>query len=131
MDKIISTKKELAKSWFVMAQLFMILAGFLFVMVGVAHSSSVGTRQSLYNDLVIVQVGANQFTLAKLNGTAKDLTDDLFIAYGDIIEKNERIRFFGLIFGPILVVFSLIFWLIGRNRLRLLKKFSSSSPTKH
>ena len=93
---ILTIKIEEAKSWFVLAQLIMILAGFMFAGGGIASSNSIGIFNKLQESL---------------SSSLKDLL---------ILQINLWEYF--IIFGSALTISSLVLFIIGKYQLSKLKK---------
>lgn len=90
---------EKGKSWFILAQIFIILAGFLFTTSGLAYSSGFDA----FNRAV---------DLSLQNSTNLNTTEIIQI-YGDLTTANLRVFKGFMIFASICVFLSLLFWIVG------------------
>ncbi|MDO8741405.1 MAG: hypothetical protein Q7J54_07625 [Candidatus Woesearchaeota archaeon] len=102
-------KIELAKSWFIMAQLTMILAGFLFATGGVAWTNSLNSLNFGFN--LISDVCQNLNKSAIPTASYADLVPNL------VTSQIELARFC-ILFGVIMTIISLLFFIIGQTQLR-------------
>jgi len=115
MDKEI----ELEKSWFILAQIFIILAGFLFASGGIAWTNSINTLNTginLANDYI--QEGCK---LNNLSGIAEFRNFSLYY-YGQMTITNLELWKIFFLLGGIFLIISLVCWFLGYHKLKKLKE---------
>lgn len=131
---------EKAKSWFVLSQVLILLAGFLFASAGIAYTSAFNSFDkavvlSLDNIDRIVELRKLGLENNLTNSTQeeiKNLTDEftnlnkgLIQSYGDLTKENVELSKSFILFGFICSLLSMTAWGIGKykiNRINLYGK---------
>ncbi len=114
---------EIAKSWFVLAQITIILAGFLFASYGI-HFTNAQTSLDKTIDLTIFSIEQSKKLETNLTKDFISLSRD----YPSLVSMNLEIGRIYLIFAMILTIFSIIFFFVGQLQLKKIAK--SKSPVK-
>ena len=121
---------ELAKSWFVLSQLSMILAGFLFASAGIAWTSSINTLNTaipLTNDFIKNSNCINNFNLSSLQ---LEFRNDSIQYFGEMVTINLKIFYGFIFFAIIFVIMAIVYWFVGYDKIKKLNS-SNSQPSKH
>src|SRR3989338_1919958 len=106
---------ELAKSWFVLAQICIILAGFFFTIGGITYSNVLISSDNLINFFSKYQI---QYEDEKLPESALYFLD-LSMEYQEIrLKSNKSIIFSSMISGGIFVLLSFILWFRGHQKIK-------------
>ena len=117
-------KIEYAKSWFVLAQMSIILAGFFFAIAGVSYTNSITTLNfaidSIKKDISNYGAlqGINDSTFSEEYFNLSKLSSGY---YNQITLSNLNLVLTGMISGSISVLFGILFWIVGRYSLKNLK----------
>lgn len=124
---------EEAKSWFVLAQILMILAGFLFATAGISYNNAENSIKNIYNinSRLLPDMISMYSSLSTVNKDSSQDINELLSMYGENMNKiidlqnnmtlrNNR-RYHNSMFSASAIVFlSLIFFLIGKKRIKSL-----------
>ncbi len=104
-------KIEFAKSYFNLAEIFIILAGFSFALAGIFYNGSIETLNTGIQ--VINQIGQNpQFPISVYTNMSK--------TFQDKSDSQKALYQFCLYFGILLILFSFISWFKGRKKIKKL-----------
>lgn len=117
-------KLEKAKSWFVIAQITIILSGFLFASSGIYYSESQNTLQESYDNfwkaIEFFQKyegkKADPIVYQFINST---IEESIFTKRLESKSQEDKFVYF-LIGGIVTSIFSLLFFIIGRKKLKKL-----------
>ena len=113
-------KIELAKSWFIAAQLSIILAGFMFASAGIILSNTANT----------MNWGLNKVTEVATQNCEdlENVTNYQTIMIGSLdyvqesVESNLKVYKNLSKYGLWLIILSVIFFMVGRHRLKKIKE---------
>ena len=113
---------ELAKSWFVAAQLLIIFAGFMFATSGMAYSNANNIISRMVSNLT-----QTSFNVEDPNNIGKDIYDVLKISQ-EILRKqadsNLELSTFTLEIGGVITFLSLFCFGMGRYKIRKIKELN-------
>ncbi|MFA5952966.1 MAG: hypothetical protein WC812_00035 [Candidatus Pacearchaeota archaeon] len=102
-------KLEIAKSYFVLAQISIIFAGFLFASGGIAYNSA----NNNFDKAVSLALNSENLTMEKT-----DLYKNFIQIYGNLTNNNLQLWIWFFIIGAIFVLISFILWFIGNNNIK-------------
>lgn len=108
-------ERELAKSYFALSQIFIILAGFLFTASSVAYTNSINSLIGMLNAGVNVVTTASQLnsTIFPSNNTVA-----MFSSFGDVTLIQAKMYIYYNIAGVISVLLSIISWILGHVKIK-------------
>jgi len=116
-DKLIIEIED-AKSLFVIAQIAIILAGFMFASAGIAYSSSINQINLIHQDFYD-KVAMND----KINNYNISLgVNDISSSLGEIFKSQVKLFWGYMISGIIFTLFSFGFFFLGKYKISKLKK---------
>ncbi|MFA5953619.1 MAG: hypothetical protein WC812_03430 [Candidatus Pacearchaeota archaeon] len=111
MEEEVQLKIEEAKSWFVLAQILIILAGFMFATSGIYHNNLKQTEKMM-EDLFFQVSNSGKFTINE-----NDSYSQFIMNYQNNLGDDERKFQIKIMeykkWGEMLIMVSLILWLIG------------------
>lgn len=115
------SKIELAKSWFILAEILIILAGFFFATAGVAWSNSLSTLNlavsslddTFYNSIFLVEKNISQ----NVSQEYLNITMERNSYLAEMTLSGLGVLKFTMYFACGLVLASILCWIIGRHRL--------------
>ena len=110
---------ELAKSWFIFAQLMIIFAGFLFASGGIIY----GVTFDNFNKAMDTQLNSD-------NSSNQTLIEGTIQVYGDLANSNFKLYRLALISGFVFVIFGIALWMKGNKELKKLKEDFENGKTK-
>jgi len=117
MEEKTQIKIEEAKSWFVLAQILIILAGFMFATAGISHNNLIQTKKTLSDRRY--ELGNTSLNLN--NSWGKFVYNDFrgLILDEANFEVNKSIyNLLGLGF----IIISITFWILGKIKISRIKK---------
>jgi len=126
MDKEI----ELGKSIIQLAQIIMILSGFLFAVGGVAYTNSVNivsTSTSSINDFSGYFVGLNKSSISEEEKELLNNTIEMNQKYIDSIKPQLELMKTSFRVGGLGVIFSFIIWAFGYYKIRKVKNGTTNN----
>jgi len=114
-DKQIDLEK--AKSWFVLAQMSIILAGFIFAIVGIAYTNSLNSLNLGIDSFKIAEQNCLNNNTQFLCNSSIDITNKSI----ELIKPQINLLMTSFWFGWIFVFISIILWIWGYTRIKKLK----------
>jgi len=111
-------KIEIAKSFFVLSQIFIILAGFIFASASVYYRINIDSEMSMIKN-------ANEVIPNLLNSEEEKVWEIILSIYSNAEEaykgtslKHDKIRKKLIFLGLFLTILSILFWYIGYKKLK-------------
>jgi hypothetical protein len=108
--------EEIAKSWFVLAEILAILAG-LFAVSGGGLLFGFDDIIPTMNGVVDLCESVLEFSPEEYNGSMEICIGDSFDGFTDVIKETQSLALFLLALGFILGTLSLICWFFGRIKI--------------
>jgi len=119
-EKLLSIKIEEAKSWFVLAQIIIILAGFMFATSGI-HYANLKQTEKMMEDVFFQVSNSEKFTLNENDSYSQFIINHQNNLGND--ERNQQLKVMEYKkYGKMLIIASLLFWLIGYLKIRKINR---------
>ncbi len=134
MNEKLQIELENAKSFFVLAQLLIVLAGFLFATGGIAYQSNLKTLEMLHqNTENILSTFYMSNNTGFVGGPLKNYLEAKF-KYGESLYEFSKTQLelwkLLFVFGVMVTLFSILYWFIGKRKIKTLIKSDNWLGTK-
>lgn len=116
MKKEFTLKIEESKSWFVLAQITIILSGFMFATSGI-YFNNLSQTQKMLQDTFFEALNSEKFTLQE-NDSYSSMIENIMDNLGNLEERYNYKSGFYLKIGLTLTLISGLLWFIGHSGLK-------------